>query len=60
MGVEEEVILVSTGAAPRVIRFSEVVIEYCDHRLMGHQQLRQAQGSETWSTLEKEPCCTSA
>ncbi len=54
-GELEEVVLCEDAAAqPKVILFAEVVAEVEEHRLMGQQQLRSAQGSDLWRELREE------
>ena len=52
--VQQEVVLVKSEQAPRVVMFTEVVAEFQDHSCIGPQQLRSAQAQEFWRKLLAE------
>ena len=53
-GTTEEVLLVANPDDARIILFAEVSSDLLDHKLIGAQQLRSAQGQEHWTAVQQE------
>ena len=53
-GTTEEALLVANQDDARIVLFAEVSSDLLDHKLIGAQQLRSAQGRAHWTAVQQE------